>query len=117
MSRRDWIPEIVYEEGEEGNSNIPFIMVPDNQEMPMFLYVFESRETGEIEPGLDGEDVPVVQWDLHQYADMSILKERLGSDVYDEIRISLGLEPLLVASRKGHEISSRVRQALADPEK
>ena len=117
MSVSNWVPEILYEENEEGNSNIPFIMVPNNQEMPTFLYVFESRETGEIEPGLDGEDVPVVQWDLHQYADMGILKEKLGFEVYDEIRIALGLEPLLVASRKGQEISSRVRNILADVEK
>ena len=109
MSRRDWIPEIVYEEGEEGNSNIPFIMVPDNQEMPMFLYVFESRETGEIEPGLDGEDVPVLQWDLHQYADMEVLKQRLDPLTFDLVRASLGLESLLSATEKGKKITSKIK--------
>ena len=117
MTVTNWLPEILYEEGDEGNSNIPFIMVPNDQEMPTFLYVFESRETGEIEPGLDGEDVPVVQWDLHQYADMSVLKEKLDFDVYDEIRIALGLEPILVATRKGQEISSRIRNTVSEAEK
>ena len=40
-----WIPEIMYEDSEEGSSNIPFIMVPENEKMPKLLYVFESRQT------------------------------------------------------------------------
>ena len=48
----NWIPEIMYEETEEGtSSHIPFIMVPNDQEMPKLLYVFESKDTGEFEPG------------------------------------------------------------------
>ena len=61
MPNDDWIPEIMYEEPsqEEGlSSNIPFIPVPNDQEMPKLLYVFESRETGEFEPGPEGEDLP-----------------------------------------------------------
>ena len=62
----NWVPEILYEEGEDGiGSSIPFVMVPEGEEMPVLLYMFESRETGEFEPGLDGNEVPVVQWDLH----------------------------------------------------
>jgi hypothetical protein len=72
-----WIPEIMYEESEEGSSHIPFIMVPEGQTMPNLLYIFESRDTGEKEPGLDGEAVPIIEWDLHQYADMLILKNKL----------------------------------------
>jgi hypothetical protein len=109
MSASNWIPEILYEESEEGSSHIPFIIVPEKEEMPSLLYVFESRETGEIEPGANGEEVPVVQWDLHQYADMAVLKEKLSPVEYDNVRFSLGLDPLLVAARKGKEISQRVR--------
>ena len=112
MNTSGWVPEILYEESEEGNSNIPFIMVPTDEKMPQLLYVFESRATGEVEPGLDGEEVPVVQWDLHQYADMIILKEKLSHEDYDKVRLALGLEPILVASRKGREISKRVRETL-----
>ena len=52
---KNWIPEICYEEDGEGiSSHIPFIQVPPEQEMPRFLFIFESQETGEFEPGEDG---------------------------------------------------------------
>jgi hypothetical protein len=104
-----WIPEIMYEESEEGNSHIPFIMVPQNETMPRLLYIFESSDTGEKEPGLDGEPVPIVEWDLHQYADMLILKNKLDIQTYDKVRNALGLEPLLSAVEKGQNISKNIR--------
>ena len=109
----EWFPEIVYEDEEAGQSSkIPFIMVPEDQEMPKFLFVFESRETGEIEPGPEGEDVPVVQWDLHQYADMAVLKEKLPIDVFDQVRQALGLEKFKSAAEKGKVISQNIRSKL-----
>ena len=52
-----WIPEICYEENEEGiSSNIPFINVPTEEEMPKVVFIFESKETGEFEPDNDGSD-------------------------------------------------------------
>ena len=115
MTTGNWVPEIMYEESNEGvSSQIPFIMVPQEEEMPSLLYVFESRETGETEPGQDGEEVPVVQWDLHQYADMLVLKEKLGHDGYDAVRIALGLEPLAVAASKGQNITENIRDNLND---
>ena len=73
-----WFPEIMYEESEDGvSSKIPFVIVPQDKIMPSLLYVFESRETGEFEPGLDGEPLPILEMDLHQYSDMSVLKEKL----------------------------------------
>jgi hypothetical protein len=104
-----WIPEIMYEESEEGSSHIPFIMVPEGQTMPNLLYIFESRDTGEKEPGLDGEAVPIIEWDLHQYADMLILKNKLDIQTYDKVRNALGLEPLLTAIEKGQNISKNIR--------
>tara|TARA_R100000664_G_scaffold34175_1_gene54658 strand:+ start:1878 stop:2219 length:342 start_codon:yes stop_codon:yes gene_type:complete len=109
----NWIPEIMYEETEEGESSaIPFIMVPGEESMPSLLYIFESRNTDEVEPGLDGEDVPIVEWDLHQYADMAILKENLDHETYDAVRVSLGLEPLAIAAKKGEAITESVRTNL-----
>jgi len=105
----NWIPEIMYEEGEEGSSNIPFIMVPKEEKMPKLLYMFESRETGEEEPGLDGSPVPIVEWDLHQYADMAILKDNLTLDLYDKVREALGLETMSAAVEKGKNISNKIR--------
>jgi len=109
----NWIPEIVYEDDANGmTSKIPFIMVPSNQEMPKFLFVFESRETGEFEPGLDGEELPIVEMDLHQYADMAVLKNKLSPVDFDKVRASLGLEPLLKASASGAKITNKIRKNL-----
>jgi|TARA_R110000824_G_scaffold335595_5_gene522139 hypothetical protein len=106
----EWIPELMYEESSDGSgSNIPFVMVPENEEMPQLLYVFESRETGEHEPGSEGEDVPVVQWDLHQYADMAILKDKLSAAVYDKVRQALGLQNLSEAAKTGMAITEKIR--------
>lgn len=104
-----WIPEIMYEDSEEGSSNIPFIMVPSDETMPKLLYIFESRDTGEKEPGFDGEPVPIIEWDLHQYADMLVLKNNLDVQTYDKVRSALGLEPLLIATEKGKNISKNIR--------
>ena len=108
----DWMPEIMYEEENGISSKIPFIAVPDGKEMPKLLFIFESRETGEIEPGSDGEDLPVVQLDLHQYADMAVLKEKLDADTYDNVRAALGLEPVATAASKGTKITQNVRKNL-----
>ena len=108
-----WVPEIMYEESDEGiSSNIPFVMVPEGETMPHLLYIFESSETGEFEPGLDGEEVPVIEWDLHQYADMLVLKENLSQNDYDKVRIALGLEKISVAAEKGKKITSRIRDTI-----
>ena len=111
-----WVPEIMYEESEGGmSSHIPFIMVPEDQSMPELLYVFESRETGEYEPGQDGEELPVVQWDLHQYADMAVLKANLSLVEYDNVRFALGLQPIKNAAIEGSRITDNIRKKL-DPQ-
>ena len=114
MSNNDWIPEIMYEESDESgvSSHIPFIMVPKDKVMPKLLYIFESRDTGELEPGSDGKPVPVFEWDLHQYADLLVLKNNLNSDVYDKVRSALGLEPLVAAAAKGREITAKIKNNL-----
>ena len=109
-----WVPEIMYEEQQDGvSSQIPFIMVPQEEEMPKLLYMFESRETGTFEPGTDGEEVPVIEWDLHQYADMAVLKENLSLTEYDSVRFALGLEPLLSAAKKGTKITQNIRDKIS----
>ena len=109
-----WVPEIMYEEAQDGaSSQIPFIMVPEKEEMPKLLYMFESRETGTFEPGAEGEEVPVIEWELHQYADMAILKENLTMIEYDNVRFALGLEPLLSAAQKGSKITQNIRDKIS----
>jgi len=111
MKTSCWVPEIVYEETDGGlTSNIPFIAVPADESMPGVLYVFESRETGEVEPGPEGEELPVSEVNLHQYADMVILKQGLSLDVYDQVRDVLGLEPLADAVEKGSKITQKIRE-------
>lgn len=108
-----WYPEIVYEEEMGGSSSkIPFILVPKGQSMPTLLYIFESRDTGEKEPGADGTDLPVFEMDLHQYADMATLKNNLAPELYDQVRLSLGLETMEAASKKGAKITQSVRKNL-----
>ena len=111
MSENNWVPEIMYEEGLDGlSSHIPFIQIPLEEDMPRILFIFESRDSGEFEPGQDGEEIPVVDLDLHQYADMAALKSNLDPLTFDLVRSALGLEPLVTAAAKGKEITNTVRQ-------
>ncbi len=108
-----WVPEICYEEDGEGlSSHIPFIPVPQSEEMPKVLFIFQSKETGEFEPGTEGEEVPVIELDLHQYVDMNTLRDTLPIAVYDMVRQAVGLEPLSTAVEKGRAITDRVRKAV-----
>ena len=112
MNKNNWIPEIMYEESDDGlTSNIPFIMVPHNQEMPKVIFIFESSETGEFEPNED-DPVPIMDMDLHQFADMLTLKEELSESEYDKVRNVLGLQPLREAAQAGKKITDNVRKNL-----
>lgn len=113
---KQWIPEIMYEDSPDEvgiTSHIPFIPVPENEMMPRILFVFESRETGEFEPGPEGEELPVTDFELHQYADMAVLKENLPEEIFDQVRSVLGLEPLNVAAQKGKAITEKVRENMS----
>jgi|TARA_Y100000385_G_C12899216_1_gene553453 hypothetical protein len=106
-----WFPEIMYEDSEDGmTSKIPFIMIPKSEVMPKLLFMFESRETGEYEPDSNGDPLPIVEMELHQYADMIHLKKGLTPERYDEVRVCLGLKPLLEAVSGGKEITDRIRE-------
>ena len=110
---KNWVPEIVYEDDENGmTSKIPFIMVPKEEEMPKILFMFESRETGEFEPDSEGNPLPIVDMELHQYADMFYLKKGLHPAVYDMVRSCLGLKPLKEATASGSTITNKIRENL-----
>ena len=114
---QQWVPEFCYEEDDGGiTSSLPFVPVPEGEKMPEIIYVFESRPTGEFEPGPEGEDLPVTEMELHQYADMAILKEKLTFIEYDNVRYVLGLEPLTNAVQKGKKITDNVRRAVSSTE-
>jgi hypothetical protein len=112
---KNWVPEIMYEDAEDGlTSKIPFIMVPKEEEMPKLLFMFESRETGEYEPGPEGEQLPIIDMELHQYADMVYLKQGLTPELYDQVRLCLGLKPLSTAVVEGKEITDRIREKITN---
>jgi hypothetical protein len=115
MKNNSWIPEIMYEDDEGGmTSKIPFIMVPKEKEMPQMLFMFESRQTGEFEPGNDGEPLEIVEMELHQYADMVILKEGLDEQTYNKVRSCLGLDPFKTAVKKGRKITDNIRKNIQE---
>ena len=57
--------------------------------------------------------MPIVELDLHQYADMNILRDQLSASLNDEIRQALGLEPLREALVAGIRITENIRSKLA----
>ena len=61
---------------------------------------------------MDGEEIPVVELNLHQYVNMSKLKCGLTEEEYDKVRYLLGLDPLREASVAGQEITERIRDTL-----
>jgi hypothetical protein len=50
--------------------------------------------------------------DLHQFCDMGVLKEKLSIDVYDAVRLVLGLEKMQTAVTKGQQITESIRKNL-----
>ena len=80
----EWIWEIMYEEDPLGESHtLPFILVPQGHEMPRFLLIWAHSDTGDCEPGPNGEDLPIVDAELRQFARMDVLREGLTADDYD----------------------------------
>jgi len=113
-NQTEWIPEIFYEELEPGKASpIPFILVPEDQEMPAMIFIWEHANTGEFEPGPDGEELPIVDAELHQFARMDMLKERLSGKDYDKVRAALGLKPLKEAHHLGTGITERAKAQAA----
>lgn len=102
-----WVPEIVY--GENG-SEIPFVQVPEDKVMPGVLFIFESKETGEFEPDMEGNEIPIVDFNLHSYANMSILKANLTKEEYDKVRQVLSLSPLDEATSLGKAITENIKE-------
>lgn len=110
MTKGHWVWEITYEDTDEGQlGNLPMIHVPDGEQMPRFIMLWEVRNTGEFEPGLSGEEVPIIDYDLRQYAQMETLKAGLSAEDYDKVRLALGLKPLEQAVKDGQQISQKVR--------
>jgi hypothetical protein len=119
MKKKVWIPEICYDESDDETapeSKLPLIHVPDGEVMPPFLLIWEVRNTGTFEPDSKGKEIPVVEWELRQYAQMDVLKKGLSPEDYDKVRVALGLKPMAEAVKLGQAITERVRSNVAQKE-
>ncbi len=114
--KRMWVPEIVYEEYENSGltDGLPFITIPGDKEMPGVLFFLGTQETGEFEPDENGDPAPIVEVEVHQFACMKYLEEGLTPEVYDEVRVVLGLEPKLQARAKGLAKSAQMVNKIAE---
>jgi len=105
-------PEICYEDFSKGEETItgglPFINVEDNQNMPSVLFMYESRKIEDEE--FEREIV------LHSYANMMQLKSKLSEDLYDVVRVALGLMPLKEAAKLGEQINDKISDNLREEE-
>ena len=98
MNQR-WIPEIFYEETNDGlTRGLPFVNIPKDKAMPSALFICEVRDAED-----DMKDLAI-----HMFANMSVLKQELDSDCYDKVRLALGLEDLTTASEKGQKITDEL---------
>lgn len=96
-----WTPEIMYEERPDGfTQGFPFIEVPKEKSMPTALFICEIKQAED-----DMKDMA-----MHMFANMTSLKSLLDEEVYDKVRVSLGLKPLKEAIELGKEINKKVEK-------
>ena len=84
-----WIPEIFYEETKKGlTGGLPFVNVPKDRSMPSCMFICEVRDVEEDNSEIEKEVI------VHSLANMTILKQNLEIEVYNKVRLALGLEVL-----------------------
>ena len=108
MSNDKWIPEICYQEENEGlTGGFPFIRVPKEKNMPSSIFIFESRDIK------DEEDNDLeVEITMHMYSNMNLLKQKLDLETFNKVRLALGLEKIEEAEKKGISINEEINNKL-----
>lgn len=100
-----WIPEILYEENSEGlTRGLPFVNVPKEKSMPGMIFLYESRDLKDLE-----EEEVEKEIILHSYANMTLLKQELDLEIFNKVRVCLGLEELKLAEESGKKIIDNVK--------
>jgi len=99
------IPVILYESEEQV---IPYVEVLDKDEMAPTLFIQEYKHTGKVEPDENGDEQQVVDILMHMFVDMDFLSKKLGEDLYDKVRTSIGLQPVKSARTEGQKILDKV---------
>ena len=88
-NKEKWIPEIFYEEDGKGiTAGLPFVNVPQNRSMPSCMFICEVRDIDEEDNDVEKEVI------VHSLANMTVLKQVLDNEVYNKVRVALGLEIL-----------------------
>ncbi len=107
-NKTNWIPNIYYEEDAEGiTRGFPFIEVPQDKDMPNCLFVYGMKT---LDTKFEDEFEKEVS--MFSYANMNVLKEKLSPEIYDIIRITLGLQPVHAATVESDKIINNVIQNL-----
>jgi hypothetical protein len=88
--------------------------LPKGYDAPSVLFVFSNKETDEKDVNEAGEEVPVVEVELMQYANINLLRDNLPVSTYNEIRQALGLKSLEEALSAGKKITDTVRKNLTE---
>lgn len=111
-AKRKTIPELLYQTDMKGNviNPIPYIETTDDDQMPVMLFIEEVYNTGELEPGDDGEPAPIIESEFHQYLNMKAVKAVLSAKQFDAVRKALGMETEKEAKRKGEEIIKKIEK-------
>jgi hypothetical protein len=112
IKKLDKIPVLLYEQSMDGSweSSMPYIEVAVDETMPEALFVQEYKLTGETEPDMEGNECPVFDAYIHQYVNMTTLKESLDAKTYDAVRVALGMKPLKEAKKLGRELMKEIVQ-------
>lgn len=105
MQKKYKIPVILYETEEQA---LPYIEVEKDDDMPPVLFIQEYKHTGEIEPDDQGNEQPIVDMTVHMYADMEFLSNKLTPEMYDDVRVAMGLKPLQQAREEGQKVLDKV---------
>ena len=107
--KRNWLPELYYEEGTDGMAGqFPFVQIPNDKDMPSMLFVLGSRETGDTAPSSTGEPEPIVEMEMFSYVNMQQLEEVMSFEAYDELRVIIGLKPIDEAKKLGMKKSEKM---------
>lgn len=112
-------PILFYEESQPGEpvNPIPYIEMEKEEEFPTVLFVHEYRHTDEFEPDSEGNPTPIFDMLMHCFVDLETLKHKLSPDLYDTVRVALGMQPLAEASKEGQKILDKVHENLAGKKK
>ena len=84
-------PEIYYEENANGLTNgLPFMHIEDKKTVPSVLFLGAVFDTDEIVEGTETEET-VKEVVLQSYYNSESIKNVLGEEDYNKLKVALGL--------------------------